>query len=130
MHSWRVWVLAHVELGAAVFHCLFSLVPPVVIFHLTSRTQHRTLFANVLSRCISFRKGCILRTEPGGVPDARKTAKAREAHPGANSLASNQRCSLCSPGACQATHVLEKGRQCFNFRGCKATPRVGSRGPL
>ena len=76
MHSWRVWVLAHAELGVAVFHCLFSLVPPVVIFYLTSRPQHRTLFANVLSRCIFLRKGCILRTERGGVPDVRKTTKA------------------------------------------------------
>src|SRR5436853_4127641 len=63
MHSWRVWVLAHAELGVAVFHCLFSLVPPVVIFHLTSRPQYSRLFANVLSRCIFLRKGCILRTK-------------------------------------------------------------------
>jgi hypothetical protein len=76
MHSWRVWVLAHAELGNAVFHCLFSLIPPVVIFYLTSRPQHSILFANVLSRCIFLRKGCILPTEPGGVRDARKTAKA------------------------------------------------------
>src|SRR5258708_18788877 len=110
MHSWRVCVLARAELDTAVFHCLFPLVSPVVIFLLTSRPQHRTLFANMMSRCIFLRKGCILRTKRGGVPDARKTAKAREAHPGANSLPSNQRCSLCSPGACQATHVLEKGR--------------------
>jgi len=53
-----------------VFHCLFSLVPPVVIFYLTSRPQYPIMFANVLTRCILFRKGCILRTEPGGVPDA------------------------------------------------------------
>ena len=25
-------------------------------------------------------------------------------------------------GACQATHVLEKGRQCFDFGGRQATP--------
>ncbi len=48
MHSWRVWVLARAELGTAVFHCLFSLVPPVVIFHLTSCPQHHTMFANSL----------------------------------------------------------------------------------
>ena len=47
MYSWRVWVLAHAELGAAVFHYLFSLVPPVVVFHLTSRPQYPILFANV-----------------------------------------------------------------------------------
>jgi hypothetical protein len=52
MHSLRVWVLARAELGAAVFHCLFSLVPPGVIFHLTSRTQQSTMFANIVSRCI------------------------------------------------------------------------------
>jgi hypothetical protein len=70
MHSWRVWVLAHAELGIAVFHCLFSLFPPVAIFHLTSRLQYPMLFANVLSRCIFRREGCILRTKPGGAPDA------------------------------------------------------------
>jgi hypothetical protein len=70
MHSWRVWVLAHAELGVAVFHCLFSLVPSVAIFHLTSRPQYHKLFANIMSRCIFILKGCILRTEPGGVPDA------------------------------------------------------------
>jgi hypothetical protein len=47
MNSLRVWVLAHAELGVAMFHCLFSLVPPVVIFHLTSRPQYHNLFANV-----------------------------------------------------------------------------------
>src|SRR5271167_1857574 len=55
MHSWRVWVLAHAELETAVFHCPFSLVPPVVLFNLTSCPQYRTLFANVLSRCIFLR---------------------------------------------------------------------------
>jgi hypothetical protein len=34
MHSSRVWVLARAELGAAVFHCLFSLVPPGCYFPL------------------------------------------------------------------------------------------------
>jgi hypothetical protein len=47
MNSWRVWVLAHADLGAAVFHCLFSSVPRVVIFHLTFRPQYPILFANV-----------------------------------------------------------------------------------
>jgi hypothetical protein len=47
MHSWRVWVLAHAELGVALFHCVFSLVPPVAIFYLTFRPQYPILFANV-----------------------------------------------------------------------------------
>src|SRR6266404_493682 len=95
---------------------------PVDIFHLTPGPQNHIMFANILSRCNLPRKGCILPTEPGSIPDVREAAKAREARPGANSLPSNQRCSLCSPGACQATHVLEKGRQCFDFGDRQATP--------
>src|SRR6267154_6690567 len=34
MHSWRVWVLAHAELGVAVFHCLFILGSPGCYFPL------------------------------------------------------------------------------------------------
>jgi hypothetical protein len=56
MHSWRVWVLARAELDTAVFHCLFSLVPPVAIFHLTFRPQHPSMFANIMSRCISIER--------------------------------------------------------------------------
>src|SRR5580658_2787783 len=112
MHSWRVWVLAHAELGAAVFHCFFSLFLPDGYFSLD--------FLSTISYfvCKHFVKMHLSlarlhpTTEPGGVPDVRKTAKAREAITGANSFPSHQRCSLCSPGAHQATDVLEKGRQC------------------
>ena len=39
MHSWRVWVLARGELGTAVFHCLFFLSLPGIVFSLTIRTR-------------------------------------------------------------------------------------------
>src|SRR5256885_752142 len=75
MHSWRVWVLAHAELGTAVFHCLFSLVPPgcyfpldilstisyvvckhIVKMHLSTKGLHLTDETRRRTRCQKNRK--------------------------------------------------------------------------
>src|ERR1700722_16449111 len=81
MYSGRVWVLAQVELDTAVFHCHFSLVPPVVIFHLTSCPQHSILFANIVSRCIFLWKGCILRMKPRRRTRCPKNRKSQRSPP-------------------------------------------------
>src|SRR5437879_5590839 len=83
MHSLRVWVLAHAELGAAVFHCLFSLVPPgcyfpldilsttsyfvckrIVKMHLSSKGLHLTDETRRRTRCLKTHKS--LKSHPRG----------------------------------------------------------------
>src|SRR2546430_10697204 len=95
MHSWRVWVLAHAELGTAVFHCLFSLVPPgcyfpldilstisyvvckhIVKMHLSTKGLHLTDETRRRTRCQKNRKSS--RGPPRGKRSPFESARSEE----------------------------------------------------
>src|SRR5260370_2767037 len=84
------------------------------------------MFANISSRCMT----CGKAQRKGGIPDAGETRKVREALTATNPRPSNQRRSAQATGARQGTSVLEDRRECLDFGGGQAAPRIGSRGPL
>src|SRR5690348_4873989 len=57
MYSWRVWVLAHAELGSAVFHCLRSLRFRSSFLDLTARPLLQPVLFDVL-KCLAVYACC------------------------------------------------------------------------